>query len=202
VSTGLTPDAALAALVEGNRRFVAGQPLAPHRDAARREATLVTQSPIALVLGCADSRVVPELVFDQGIGDLFVLRVAGNSAASPPVAASVEFFVGTFGVPLVVVLGHEGCGAMRAILDVVEDATAVDGRFATLAETLLPAARSVQHLPPPQRWAAAVERNARDQVEALRALDPVLGPAVAAGTLRIVGATYALGSGAVRLLED
>ncbi len=104
------PDEALERLLEGNARFVADRKL--DHDTLRREELAAGQNPFAVIIGCADSRVPPEVVFDQGLGELFVVRVAGNTAADPLVVGSVEFALTNLGCPLVVVLGHQGCGAV------------------------------------------------------------------------------------------
>src|SRR5207237_5372942 len=109
----LTPDQALSRLVAGNQRFVAHKPTHPHEDLARRHDLAGSQHPFAVVLSCSDSRLPPELVFDQGLGDLFVIRVAGN-ITDAAVIGSIEYAVEHLHAPLIVVLGHEKCGAVTA----------------------------------------------------------------------------------------
>lgn len=113
--SGLTPTEALAKLMEGNQRFIARRRLNPHQDFARITEVAAGQAPFAAILSCADSRVVPEIAFDQGIGDLFVVRVAGNIAITEDIA-SEEYAVGVLKAPLLMVLGHERCGAVTAAL--------------------------------------------------------------------------------------
>jgi carbonic anhydrase len=194
------PDDALAQLLAGNERFATGRESGAGRDAARRLETAEAQSPATLVLTCSDSRVSPELVFDQGIGDVLVVRIAGNDASSPAVSASIEFFVTLLDLALIVVLGHERCGALGAVLDAEHGRTSLPPSFAAVSDALVAAARAVAHLPGETRLAAAVDRNIRDQVALVEGLEVVAG-ARAAGTLEVVGARYELGSGRVRLLD-
>src|ERR1700716_1478751 len=114
-----TPDEALARLLAGNKRFVEGDPQSPRRDSVRRIVTADEQKPFAIILTCSDSRLPPEVIFDKGIGDLFVVRVAGNTATDPVLIGSMEYSVITFGSVLLMVLGHTDCGAVKATVDVV-----------------------------------------------------------------------------------
>ena len=140
----ISPDAALARLKEGNRRFRTGAATHPNADAARwRETAKDGQAPFATVLGCSDSRVPCELVFDQGVGDIFVVRVAGNVCAVNE-TASIEYAVGHLGTPLLVVLGHEKCGAVTAVAADAE----LDGSIARLVELIRPAVEESQRLHP------------------------------------------------------
>src|SRR5499427_2160342 len=113
-----TPAEALTELLAGNHRFVTGQRVHPHQDAERRAAVAVAQRPFAVVFGCSDSRLAAEIIFDRGLGDLFVVRTAGH-IIGPEVSASIEYGVLVLGVPLLVVLGHDSCGAIRAAYDAV-----------------------------------------------------------------------------------
>ena len=181
----MTPDEAVERLLEGNRRFASGAPEAPRRDADRRREQAEGQTPFAVVLGCADSRVAPELVFDQGIGDLFTVRVAGNTAADDVTVGNVEFGVRVLGCPLVLVLGHEQCGAVKAALD----PSAVSGAMAALLPPILPAVEAARG--EDDVVAAAVRGNVRNQVAALRQTFPDVDAA---------GALYDLHTGQVELL--
>jgi carbonic anhydrase len=118
------PGQALAQLVEGNKRFQSNKPINPNQDAARREATLATQRPFAVIVACADSRVPPEILFDQGIGDLFVVRVAGN-VVGPLEMESIEYATKVLGCSCLIVMGHERCGAVHAVVE----GTTTDIRF-------------------------------------------------------------------------
>ena len=131
----VTPEVAMARLAAGNARFVAGQLKHPHADAQRRSALAAGQQPFATILACADSRVAPELIFDQGLGDLFVARVAGN-VVDDTILASIEYSVIRTGPPLVMVLGHERCGAVKATVDTTarpEDPTTKGTKIGALA---------------------------------------------------------------------
>ncbi len=196
-------DEALQRLQEGNQRFVAGAGgrEAP-ADATRRAALVAGQWPIAAVLGCADSRVPPEVVFDQALGELFVVRVAGN-VAGPTQIGSLEYAVRELGVGLVVVLGHSRCGAIQATLQAVADpALDLPPDLLALVEYLRPSVEPVAVDPgetPAARLRRAIHANVRDTLRRL-ASSPVLARACREGGLRIVGAEYALETGVVEFL--
>ncbi len=185
---------ALARLEAGNARFAAGTP--QHAEMTARALALENgQSPYAVVLGCSDSRVPIEIVFDQEPGDLFVVRVAGNFLNDDNLA-SVEFGVALLGAKLVVVLGHTRCGALTAAVDYCRSGTLPPGHIAKLVESLAPIARAAQSLP--GDWVAnAIERNVAANVAALTALSPILAAAVAAGEVEVAGGIYDLGTGRV-----
>ena len=192
----MSPPQALQTLMAGNMRFAAGALTSPHQDPARRASVAAGQSPFAIVLGCADSRVPPEIVFDAGIGDLFVVRVAGN-APNPELIASIEYGVGVLNAPLVMVLGHSACGAIAAAIKSVVDGTPLPSpHLRSLIADLSPAVTQIQAEPGDLTQNATV-RNVQLAVQQLSVQDPILAVAVAAGTLQIVGATYDLSSGAV-----
>jgi len=190
----VTPDAALAELQRGNVRFVHGKATHPH-DTAKFRATLATgQHPRAAILGCADSRVPPELVFDEGLGDLFVVRVAGNVASALDIG-SVEYAVEHLGVNLVVVLGHHSCGAVKATVD---SGGKAEGNIGAIVEEIAPAVEQARHSPGKEGLVNdAVHVNAHRTAEALAAKSPILAEAVEAGKLKIVVGVYDLASGAV-----
>jgi carbonic anhydrase len=195
--TPLTPDQALQDLLEGNQRFTAAY--ARDRDTITRRIDLVGgQSPHATILGCADSRVVPELVFDADLGELFVCRVAGNVVTSD-VLGSIEYAVKVLGTPLIVVLGHEGCGAIDAALSVVTRGAEFEGYLAGLIDQLVPAATRIVGQPgvPLDN---AIRANVQMQVTRLHQRDPDFTARVADGRLRIVGAVYQLESGLISLV--
>ena len=197
---------ALARLRVGNERFVSdvrdGDPVA---NRARRRALTAGQEPFAIILGCADSRVPAELVFDQGLGDLFVIRVAGNIVASSQVD-SVEFAAARFGTRLVVVLGHSQCGAVTATLEELQQPTdqrsrnlrAIVGRIRPSVEALL--ATELRH-DPAALLEQAVRANIRASVNHLRHGSEVLERLIANEGLVIVGAEYSLESGVVSFFE-
>ncbi|MFD7319664.1 carbonic anhydrase [Streptomyces sp. NPDC059875] len=184
----LTAARALAQLRAGNARFAALRQIHPHEDAARRAAVAVSQHPFALVLGCVDSRVPPELVFDQGLGDLVTIRSAGQ-ALDEAVLGSIQFGVEELGVPLVLVLGHERCGAATAAVEYVRTGKPVEGHLARVVEEIAPAARAARDLP--GDW---VENTVRANVARIRrrlARDEAFDKAL------IVGARFDLDTGKV-----
>lgn len=189
------PAQALAALEAGNARFVGGHPLNQGTDSARRAQLAESQAPFAVIVGCSDSRVVPEILFDQGLGDLFLVRVAGNTAALPLLLGSVEYGVGVLGAVLVVVLGHQNCGAVKAALAQVTQGKQVPGAIPDVLQPILPAAQQAATLPPSQQLEVATRRNVEQQVEAMPAASNILQSAVSEGKLKIVGAEYELASG-------
>lgn len=192
--SGLTPDAALTKLLEGNQRFVARKRLMPHQDFARLTQVAASQAPFAAILGCADSRVVPEIAFDQGIGDLFVVRVAGNIAITEDIA-SEEYAVGVLRAPLLVVLGHERCGAVDAALKGGE----LPGVIESLVFAIQPAIQASEGQPG-DRLTNAVKANVRLQVQRLQQ-SSVIATAVKQGKLKIVGAYYDLDTGKISLVS-
>jgi carbonic anhydrase len=197
--------AALARLRDGNRRFVAGTSTrVAAADAARRSTLAEGQSPFAVVLGCADSRVPAELVFDQGPGDLFVIRVAGNIVAASQ-AASIEFAVENFGTQLIVVLGHSRCGAVQATLRALNGAA--DGHSPTgnaIVDHIQPVAAPLA-ADGLADWDAVVARTVRANVCAsaaqLRTESAVCRDAIASAGLQIVGAEYSLATGEVDFFD-
>ncbi|MFE5483862.1 carbonic anhydrase [Streptomyces sp. NPDC056527] len=179
---------ALAELRAGNARFAALRQIHPHEDAARRAAVAVSQHPFALVLGCVDSRVPPELVFDQGLGDLLAIRSAGQ-ALDEAVLGSIQFGVEELDVPLVVVLGHERCGAATAAVEYVRTGKPVQGHLARIVEELAPAARAARDLP--GDWVENTVRANVDRIRRRLARDEAFHKA------RIVGARFDLDTGKV-----
>lgn len=196
----LTADQALRRLIEGNGRFLRGEarvPGVPHETVAELARG---QHPFATILGCADSRVPPEWIFDAGLGELFVVRVAGN-VLSPEVAGSLQYAGAHLGTPLLVVLGHEGCGAIQAALETRDKGVRQHSRIQLLVDGILPALAGVDPaLPPPARMARAVESNVRWTVRTIQ--ESAEGRARAAeGRMRCVGAIYEIETGRVRFLE-
>lgn len=184
-----SPDGALSALLEGNRRFASGRAEEPHRKLARVRAVAAKQTPFAAVLGCADSRVPVELLFDQGFGDIFVVRVAGN-IATPEGIASLEFGTQVLGARVLMVLGHGSCGAVKAAMANAP----VPGQISALFQHIAPAIEGTADLD------AAVASNARFQARTLTQASPVLAGLVRSGALRVVGATYDLDTGRVQTI--
>jgi carbonic anhydrase len=195
-----SPDEALRRLQAGNARFVRGKTTAPRATNVRRAKLVEGQAPFAVVLGCADSRLPPELVFDQGLGDLFTVRVAGNTAAAPALVGSVEYAASILGSALIVVLGHDDCGAVKAAIDVVTKGKSLPGQLAGFVEPIVPAIQAVQNVGSDQLLQAAVSQNIRQAVAALAA-QSLVADAIAAGKLKVVGAEYRLSSGKVDILS-
>ena len=182
-----TPDEALARLYEGNRRFVVGDLTSPTRNMARLKEVAPKQAPFAAFLGCADSRVPIEIVFDQGFGDLFVTRVAGN-IATPEVIGSLEFGTAVLGAKVLYVLGHSSCGAVAA----TAKGDAVPGQISSLYYHIRPAVKAAAGDVP-----KAIEANVRLQAELLSEASPVIAGLIREGRLKVAGGVYDLSSGQV-----
>lgn len=191
---------ALRRLVEGNKRFVDGQPKHPHQARDWRGAIEKGQKPFAVVVGCSDSRVPPELVFDQGFGDLFVVRVAGHVADEDGIG-SVEYAVDHLGVQLVVVLGHSSCGAVSAALDHLGDRSDEPSEITSLLYRIEPALAEIpKEADHDQQVAEAVRRNVQLTVRKLSRVDD-LRKQIKGGTVKVVGAVYDMHTGKVELLK-
>lgn len=197
-ATGPTPDEALKKLLEGNRRFVGSVFFHPGALPERRTELAKGQQPFAIVLGCADSRVPPELVFDQGLGDLFVIRVAGN-VPSPHVLGSIEYAVEHLGSSVIVVLGHERCGAVSAAVD----GGALPGSIGSLATAIKPAVDEIRIQRPTSADAMVdlcVRNNVLHVTRNILRQSPIVTQFVQAGRLRVQGARYDLDTGVVELI--
>jgi carbonic anhydrase len=193
-----TADEALARLVSGNERFVRGEARFPTVQKEILAALAKKQSPYATVLGCSDSRVPPELIFDAGFGELFVIRVAGN-VISPEVMGTLQYAAVHLRTPLIVVLGHEGCGAVNAAL-AARDGAREPARIALLLDNILPGLRDLpRELAPDAAMQMAVEANVRWSMHQLRET-PEGKARMAEGTMKLVGAVYELENGRVRFL--
>lgn len=200
-----TPEDARRRLEEGNSRFASGTAAHPRQGTAAREAVAVHQHPWALVHGCVDSRVSPELVFDQGIGDVFTTRTAG-AVLDDTIVGSMEFAVGApYAVPLVVILGHTGCGAVtgtvRALAAARGGRPQAPGEVIDIVREIAPVARSVQpHADEAQHVDAVVRANTRAVAAALLERSAIVREAVASGRTRVVPAVYDLATGTVAWL--
>jgi carbonic anhydrase len=195
-----TADQALARLREGNERFVRGEARFPTVQKEVLAELAKGQQPYATILGCSDSRVPPELVFDAGFGELFVVRVAGNTLG-PTILGTLQYAGAHLHTPLFVVLGHSGCGAIHAALASKFEGVAQKRRIEILLESILPALDGVDPgLPPEALVQAAVEANVRHTVSELLAT-PEAQARLALSGMRLVGAVYDLESGRVRFLE-
>ncbi len=189
------PEAALKVLLDGNRRFAAGKTIHPRQDISRIRETAKGQKPFAIIVGCSDSRVPNEIVFDQGLGDLFIVRTAGQVSTYAS-WGSVEFAEEVLGAKLIFVLGHTKCGAVQAAVRVPE----VPGHIVTLINDIKPAAQRVKGQPGDE-VENAVRENVRMQVEKLKNLEPVLAKRFREGKLKIVGGVYDIDTGLVTLVE-
>jgi carbonic anhydrase len=195
------PDEILRGLVAGNQRFASGEAAGPRRRPEDFLSLAEGQTPLAVIVGCADSRVPPEVVFDQGVGDLFVVREAGNiiSGAGVVVKGSIEYAVAELGVPVIVVLGHSSCGAIKAALQHIEKNDVLPGAIGELVKVLRPVAVSVKGKPG-NPLDNAIRANVGVGVQRLKTLQPILAPAVAQKRLRIVGGVYDLKTGRVSIV--
>ncbi|MDA9409706.1 carbonic anhydrase [Bradyrhizobium sp. CCBAU 45384] len=194
----LGPDAALKRLLKGNDRFVQG---ASRVDDFRRERPVLVegQNPYAAVLSCADSRVAPELIFDSGLGDLFVCRVAGNFA-SDDTLASMEYAVAVLNTPLILVLGHDHCGAIDATIKSLQQDKPPPGHISSLVTALAPAVKaSLQQAG--DTFAHAARQNVIDNVNKLRSTGPILNAAVEQNRLKVVGGLYRIDTGKVDIVS-
>jgi carbonic anhydrase len=197
VSERRSPAKVWQEMVRGNERFVSGAPLHPRQDVERREQLAFKQSPDAALFGCSDSRLAAEIIFDKGIGDLFVVRNAGQ-IISDSVIGSLEYAVGVLDVPLIVVLGHDECGAVLAAIDSQgPDATPLPPHITSLISKIIPAVRRVGRsagvLDPGSIDSQEVGReHLRDTIAELLEASELISDAIAAGTLAVVGANYRL----------
>lgn len=191
----ITPAEALKRLTEGNARYAANAP--SQRDfSAGRAARAQGQWPIAAILSCADSRVAPELLFDQAPGDLFVVRVAGN-VVDTGLLASIEYGVQFLGVPLIMVLGHSGCGAVDAAIKVVQSNAQLPGHLPELIAAIKPAAVIARRLAPNDTLNYAITENVRRQVARLEASPPIVQKFNREKKIDIVGGVYDIATGKV-----
>lgn len=190
------PDEALQRLIEGNRRHIDNKRIYPNQTEARRAALAQGQQPFATILGCVDSRVSPEIVFDRGLGDLLVIRTAGQ-VIDHAVMGSIEFGAFQLGIPLLLVLGHEKCGAVMAAIESMGGSAEAKGSIRTLIEAIRPAVAKARERPG-DLLQNAVNANIELGVQRLR-VSPVLKELLAQGKLKIVGGRYDLDTGAVEM---
>ena len=218
------PAEAMSRLKEGNGRYMSGNQQHPHEsseereyiattsyenagmiflgmtaaEAAKRRAELTkSQHPFAVVVGCSDSRVPPEIVFDQGLGDLFVVREAGNVIDDHSLG-SIEYAVDHLAVRLVVVLGHQRCGAVKAAKETIAAKTKAPAHIQSLVTAIQPAVEATLK----DDLEATVEANVKNVTQALRSSGPILKPKVDSGELKVVGAYYSLDTGSVAFLDE
>jgi carbonic anhydrase len=193
------PVTAWKALKEGNERFVAGKPEHPSQSVNHRASLAEGQKPTAVVFGCADSRVAAEIIFDQGLGDMFVVRTAGHVIDSA-VLGSVEYAVTVLNVPLIVVLGHDSCGAVKATLSVLDDGEVPGGYVRDIVERITPTVLQGRHAGL-TRVDEFETRHVNDTVSQLSIRSAAIAERLAAGTVAIVGLTYHLADGRVVLRD-
>jgi carbonic anhydrase len=195
----INPDAALQRIMEGNARYAANTP--NERDfSAGRAARAQAQFPIAAILSCSDSRVVPDLVFDQSPGDLFVVRLAGNFLDDDGLA-SLEYAVKFLGAPLLMVLGHTNCGAVAAAVKVVTERAELPGHLPDLIKSIEPAVVAAHGRHPSDLVAAAIEENVKLNVKRMYDDEPILSEALTAKKIAAVGGVYDIVTGKVNLLS-
>jgi len=193
----LSPDASLKRLLEGNERYVEGVSKR-HDFRHEREALAGGQNPYAGILSCADSRIAPEYAFDSGRGDLFVCRVAGNFANDETVA-SLEYGVAVLGIPLILVLGHESCGAVDAAIKSMRDDKPLPGHMPSLVTAIAPAVKAVSQQTG-DVLGNAIRQNVVDNVAKLKSATPILSAAVEQNKLKVIGGIYRLKDGRVDII--
>ena len=194
----LTPEAALIRLMKGNTRYVEGV-TSRYDFRHEREALSAAQNPFAAILGCADSRIAPEFCFDTARGDVFVCRVAGNFATDE-IIASMEYAVQVLNTPLIMVLGHDACGAVDATIKSIRDGTTLPGHLPSLVHALTPAVQAVQGQGGDQ-LANAISKNVAMNVDKLKTATPILKSFVDDNKVHVIGGVYRLKTGKVELLS-
>lgn len=192
----MTPDEALNVLMEGNARFVSGKVCHPNQNDESLAKAVSGQQPFAVVVSCSDSRVPPEILFDQGIGDIFVIRTAGEVMDNATIG-TIEYAVEHLHVPLIVVLGHDDCGAVKAAIE----GSAEPGQISYIVDAITPAVNTARGMNG-DLLNNSIDVNAQNVARQLRSTSPILSEAAQAGTLQIVAARYHLDTGAVELLGN
>ncbi|MGW6488723.1 carbonic anhydrase [Streptomyces sp. NPDC055056] len=196
--SGLSPAEALDVLLAGNQRFVRGDPLHPNQDAARRSALTAGQEPFAVVLGCSDSRLAAEIIFDQGLGELFVVRTAGH-VVGPEVLGSVEYGTNVLNCRLVVVLGHDSCGAVAASRAAVAGESPAPGYVRDIVERVTPSVLAAQAAGL-HNDSDIIDTHIQHTVDLLLDRSRVLAEQVAKNYVAVVGLAYHLAEGKARLV--
>jgi carbonic anhydrase len=194
-------DEVIQELLAGNERFVKGTLEHPRRTPADFQAVADSQYPVAAIVACADSRVAPELLFDTGVGELFVIRVAGNvvDGAGVTVKGSIEYAIAELHVPLIVVLGHSNCGAVKAAIEHIDHNDSLPGAINGLVELIKPAVVEAK-TQPGELLSNATRANVNVGVEKLKGLQPIIAPRVNDGSVKVVGGMYDLHTGKVELI--
>jgi carbonic anhydrase len=201
-----SPEAALEQLMAGNKRYTEGRTVHDTDESVRRVALAEEQKPYAAILGCADSRVPPEVIFDQGLGDLFVVRIAGNTAQDPLVVGSVEYAAEHLGSILLMVLGHQNCGAVKAAVATVTEGAHQEGEIQSFVDPIVPVVKKTKRKSPKASKdehalvEQSIQANVKNSVDELSHSGPLLEHLVEKGKLKIVGGEYDLKSGKVQVL--
>jgi carbonic anhydrase len=193
----VAPAEAISKLKNGNGRYAGGNLQHPGQTTERRAELAKSQHPFATIVSCSDSRVPPEIVFDQGLGDLFVVRVAGNVIDDHGLG-SIEYSVDHLGVRLIVVLGHQSCGAVQAARETIAAKSKAPGHIQSLVTAIQPAVEATAKGDPE----ATIKANVKDVVRALRSSMPILKTKVDSGDVRVIGGYYSLDTGAVSFLDE
>jgi len=194
----VSPDEALQRLMDGNARYVANQPINTDHSAGRASRAQ-GQQPFAAIVSCADSRVAPELIFDQGPGELFVIRVAGNFINEDGLA-SLEYGAAVLGIKTILVLGHTACGAVDATIQAIQDNTLPPGHLPSLVNAIRAAVYDAMAAEPEDLLATATARNATLNAERAQTAGPILGDLYAAGKLKAAAGIYDIATGKVNFL--
>ncbi len=193
----VAPAEAISKLKEGNGRYTSGNPQHPGQTTERRTELAKTQHPFAGIVSCSDSRVPPEIVFDQGLGDLFVVRVAGN-VINDEGLGSVEYTVDHLGTRLILVLGHQSCGAVKAARETIAAKGKAPGHIESLVTAIKPAVEATAK----DDLDTTVKANVKNVVQALRSSTPILKAKVDSGEIQVIGGYYSLDTGTVTFLDE
>ncbi len=193
----VAPAEAISKLKEGNGRYTTGSLQHPGQTTERRTELAKTQHPFAGIVSCSDSRVPPEIVFDQGLGDLFVVRVAGN-VINDEGLGSIEYTVDHLGTRLILVLGHQSCGAVKAARETIAAKGKAPGHIESLVTAIKPAVEATAK----DDLETTVKANVKNVVKALRSSTPILKSKVDSGEIQVIGGYYSLDTGAVTFLDE
>jgi carbonic anhydrase len=193
----VAPAEAISKLKEGNGRYTSGNLQHPGQTTERRTELAKTQHPYAAIVSCSDSRVPPEIVFDQGLGDLFIVRVAGN-VINDEGLGSIEYTVDHLGTRLILVLGHQSCGAVQAARDTIAAKGKAPGHIESLVTAIKPAVETTAK----DDLETTIKANVKNVVQALRSSTPILKAEVDSGKIQVVGGYYSLDTGAVTFLDE
>lgn len=199
MTTSLTPAQAWQRLLEGNTRFVEDRSSHPNQDSSRRASLVGHQNPFAVIFGCSDSRLAAEIIFDLGLGDIFVVRTAGQ-VADDAVLGSLEYSVGVLGVPLIVVLGHDSCGAVKATMDAIDTGVMPGGFLRGLVERITPSVLTAKRMDVVDVNSVVVE-HVKQTSKLLLDSSRVISDAVESGSTAVIGVTYRLADGTAELVS-